>query len=169
MPSEVKSLHEPWASFLREVDDQLSEPTELHCFGGFVIAEYYGLTRATGDIDILESRGTHPAILAKMAGKGSPLHERYRIYIDVVTVADVPQDYERRLTPVSRDRFRYLRLLAFERHDLVLAKLGTERREAGRARTRAARRSIDRHRCSLLGVSSHPDAPAGTREPRRAR
>jgi hypothetical protein len=123
MASELKPLHEPWRSFLREVDRQLSQLTELHCLGGFVIAEYYGLTRATGDIDILESRGTHRAILAKLAGKGSRLHERYRIYFDVVTVADVPQDYESRLSTVFQDRFRHLRLLALERHDLVLAKL----------------------------------------------
>jgi hypothetical protein len=48
------SFHEPWMSFLRELDEQLASPTELHCLGGFVVAEYYGLMRATADIDILE-------------------------------------------------------------------------------------------------------------------
>jgi hypothetical protein len=53
MPSD--SLHEPWLSFLRGLDRQLASPTELHCLGGFVVAEYYGLMRATADIDILEN------------------------------------------------------------------------------------------------------------------
>jgi hypothetical protein len=46
----------------------LASPTELHCLGGFVVAEYYGLMRATADIDILESRGTDLATLAKLVG-----------------------------------------------------------------------------------------------------
>jgi hypothetical protein len=87
MPSD--SLHEPWLSFLRELDRQLASPTELHCLGGFVVAEYYGLMRATADIDILESRGTDFATLAKLAGRNSPLHKRHGVYIDVVTIADV--------------------------------------------------------------------------------
>lgn len=70
MPSD--SLHEPWLSFLRELDRQLANPTELHCFGGFVVAEYYGLMRATADIDILESRGTDLATLAKLAAGKAP-------------------------------------------------------------------------------------------------
>jgi len=73
MPSD--SLHEPWLSFLRELDRQLASPTELHCLGGFVVAEYYGLMRATADIDILESRGTDFATLAKLAGRKSTLHK----------------------------------------------------------------------------------------------
>jgi hypothetical protein len=68
-------MHEPWASFLRDLDAQLNEATELHCFGGFVVAEHYGLTRATADIDIIRVRGTGPAALTAMAGKGSSLHK----------------------------------------------------------------------------------------------
>ena len=120
MPSDA--LHEPWLSFLRDLDKQLASPTELHCFGGFVVAEYYGLMRATADIDILESRGTDLRTLAKLAGRQSPLHKRHGVYIDVVTVADVPDNYDERLltAPASFDN---LRLRVFERHDLVLAKI----------------------------------------------
>jgi hypothetical protein len=50
-------LPEPWRSFLQYLDTRLAGPTELHCFGGFVVAECYGLMRPTADIDILESRG----------------------------------------------------------------------------------------------------------------
>jgi len=116
-------LHEPWASFLRKLDEQLSQPTDLHCFGGFVIAEHYGLVRPTADIDILASRGTDPGTLARLAGKDSPLHKRFGVYVDVVGVATVPEDYESRLATMSAGRFTYLRVRAFERHDLVLAKI----------------------------------------------
>src|SRR5512135_1982937 len=121
MPS--SRLHEPWRSFLRALDGQLSQPTALHCFGGFVIAECYGLARSTGDIDILESQGTDAGTIARIAGKGSPLHKRYRVYIDVVGVATVPDDYESRLATMFAQEFRYLRIRALERHDLLLAKL----------------------------------------------
>jgi hypothetical protein len=120
MPS--SRLHEPWDSFLRELDGQLTSLTELHCFGGFIVAEYYGLLRPTADIEVIESRGTDSATLVRLAGKGSVLHKKYRVYIDVVTVADVPHEYESRLADVF-DQFKHLRIKAFERHDLVLAKL----------------------------------------------
>jgi len=65
--------HEPWRSFLRDVDAQLSGPTEIHCLGGFVIA-YYGLTRPTADIDIIQVRGAATVIeVQRIGGKGSPL------------------------------------------------------------------------------------------------
>jgi hypothetical protein len=67
------SLREPWRSFLRDLDGQLKEPTDLHCLGGFVVAECYGLTRATADIDILESRGTSLSTIATLAGRSSAL------------------------------------------------------------------------------------------------
>jgi hypothetical protein len=40
------------------LDLELTQDTELHCTGGFVLAEHYGLVRTTGDIDVLESAGT---------------------------------------------------------------------------------------------------------------
>lgn len=118
----IERLHEPWRSFLRDLDEELNVPTELHCFGGFVVAECYGLTRATADIDILESRGTTLTDITRLAGRGSKLHKRHKVFVDVVTVADVPDGYEERLTPVG-EPFKNLQLRVFERHDLVLAKL----------------------------------------------
>jgi len=86
----AKRLHEPWQSLLESLDRKLARPTELHCFGGFVVSEHYGLTRATADVDVLESRGTDLATIARLAGKGSPLHAQHKVYVDVVTIADVP-------------------------------------------------------------------------------
>jgi hypothetical protein len=118
-------LHEPWRSFLHDIDTRLSGPTEIHCLGGFVVAEYYGLARPTSDIDIIEVRGaTDIADVQRIAGKGSPLAKKHRVYIDIVTVANVPERYEERLVNVYAGEFRNLRVKVFERHDLVLAKLG---------------------------------------------
>ncbi len=122
MPAEA--LQEPWKGFLHGLDDLLTGPTELHCFGGFVLAEVYGLTRPTADIDIFEVRGsTKLTTLRELAGKGSVLAGKYRIYLDLVTIAEVPEDYVDRLVAVFLNEFRHLRLRAFERHDLALAKL----------------------------------------------
>jgi hypothetical protein len=86
------------AFLLRDLDTQLTGPTELHCFGGFVVAQCYGLMRPTADIDIFESKGTDLITLAKLDGQTSPLYKRHGVYIDAVTVADVPDDYDERLT-----------------------------------------------------------------------
>lgn len=118
------SLSEPWRSFLLDLDHELDGTTVVHCFGGFVVAEYYGLMRPTADIDIIEATGaTDLKTLAALAGKGSALAKRHHVYLDIVTVATVPEDYESRLIDIYPKMFKHLRLRAFERHDLVLAKL----------------------------------------------
>ena len=123
MPAEQP--HEPWRSFLRDIDEQLSGPTEIHCLGGFVVAEYYGLTRPTADIDIIQVRGAaNVAEVQRIGGKGSPLARKHKVYLDVVTVADVPERYEDRLIDAYSGAFGNLRVRVFERHDLALAKLG---------------------------------------------
>jgi hypothetical protein len=111
------------AFLLLELDTQLTGPTELHCFGGFVVAQCYGLMRPTADIDILESKGTDLLTIAKLAGRTSSLHKRHGVYIDVVTVADVPDNYDERLTTALDESFEKLQFRIFERHDLVLAKI----------------------------------------------
>jgi hypothetical protein len=59
----------------------------------------YGLSRATSDLDVLliaprEQR----AALLELGVRGGVLHRKYKIYLDYVTVARVPEDYEGRLT-----------------------------------------------------------------------
>ena len=106
MPAE--QLHEPWRSFLHDVDAQLSGLTEIHCLGGFVVAEYYALTRPTADIDIIRVRGASDAAdVQRIGGKGSPLAKKHGLYIDIVTVADVPERYEERLIDVYAGEFRF--------------------------------------------------------------
>lgn len=123
MPAE--QLREPWRSFLHDIDAQLAGPTEFHCLGGFVVAEYYGLARPTSDVDIIQVRGASSvADVQRIGGKGSTLAKKHRVYIDIVTVADVPERYEERLSDVYPAEFRNLKVRVFERHDLALAKLG---------------------------------------------
>jgi hypothetical protein len=45
------------------------------------------------------------------------------VYIDIVTVADVPDDYDTRLVAMEIEGLTRLRLKVFERHDLILARL----------------------------------------------
>ena len=117
-------LHEPWRSFLHDLDAALTTPTELHCLGGFIAAELYGLRRPTADVDVLEAIGTSPDELMRLAGPGSGRHRRYRVHLQMVGgIASVPEDYQSRLVDLCQGTFRKLRVRALEKHDLVLAKL----------------------------------------------
>lgn len=118
-----KALHELWRAFFEALDRELSGPCDLHCFGGFVLTEHYGVARSTIDVDVVDVRGADVADIARRASRGSQLHRRYRAYVDVVTVAEIPEDYESRLIDMKVGGLSHLRLLAFERHDLALAKL----------------------------------------------
>jgi len=122
MPS--NSLPEPWNSFFSEIDAALSEELELHCLGGFVMTILYGLERPTSDVDVLPT-GSNPATesLIDLAGEGSKLHKKYKVYLQVVGVASVPENYEDRLTEMVPLTFKHLRLLALDPYDLALSKL----------------------------------------------
>jgi len=114
---------EPWHSFLAALDAQLEEPVDFHCIGGFVISQQYGFARETADLDVL---GIIPpqstAHVIQLAGKGSALQVKHRVYIDHAGVASYPAEYRQRLVrtfPVWRN----VRLWALEPHDLALTKL----------------------------------------------
>jgi hypothetical protein len=122
MPPE--KLPSPWAEFLRDVDRSLSAPVDLHCLGGFVVSVCYGLKRPTADVDVLSvTPGDGLRKLLDLAGKGTDLARKYRLYIDHVTIATAPESYEARLRAVFADQFKKLRLFALDPYDLVLAKL----------------------------------------------
>jgi Nucleotidyltransferase of unknown function (DUF6036) len=117
-------IRQPWRSFLRELDGLLTTDVCLHCLGGFVVTACYGLPRVTADLDVLivlpSDTQTH---VAKLAGRGSDVHRKHGVYLDVVTVATCPDDYEARLTEVFPGECQHLRLLALDPYDLALAKL----------------------------------------------
>jgi hypothetical protein len=121
--SQEVSLPEPWRSFLTEVDEALPREITLQCLGGFVLAALYGLPRPTGDIDYI-SIDPHAvqAEFVRIAGLGSPLSKKYKLYFQRVGVADYPEEYESRLMPLEL-ALPKLKLLVFEPYDLVLSKL----------------------------------------------
>jgi len=122
MPVEIP---EPWLSFLRDVDRALSQSVEVHCLGGFVLVARWGRTLTTGDVDFIAFTAAGAVgELLRIAGEGSEIAQRHRLHFHAVTVAEYPEAYASRLTDLTPQGFTRLRLLAFEIHDLVLAKLG---------------------------------------------
>ena len=116
---------EPWRGFLEALDSSIDEPVDLHCLGGFVVSLMYGVSRETSDLDVLAARAaTQLANLERLAGRGSALHRRYRVYLQPVTVATYPEEYEKRLVHMwPRAGLKRLRLYALEPNDLALTKL----------------------------------------------
>ena len=118
----IEEPPEPWRSFFAEVDSRLSGEVELHCCSGFVVTQLYGVARTTSDVDFL---GVVPNVrndLTEIAGKGSALHRKHKVYLDAVTVATPPENYEERLVPMFPGAWRRLRIFALEAHDLALSK-----------------------------------------------
>lgn len=117
-------LAEPWRAFLVALDKRVEHEVKLHCCGGFVVTAAYGLARTTADLDVIAVVPTdQQRHLAVLAGRGSNLHQSHGVYLDVVTIATVPDSYEERLTELYPGRFQRLRLLALDAYDLMLAKL----------------------------------------------
>jgi hypothetical protein len=108
---ELNSPPEPWRSFFAAVDANLTEDVHLHCCGGFVVTQLYGVARTTSDVDFLCVVPNVQSRLTEIAGKGSPLHRKYKLYLDAVTVATPPEDYEQRLVPMFPGNWVHLRLI----------------------------------------------------------
>jgi hypothetical protein len=90
----------------------------------FVLAAVHGLPRPTADVDYIAAIPSDSLEeLERIAGRQSTLAKQQGLYLQYVTIADVPEDYEQRLTELFAGQFSRLRLLALDVHDLVLAKL----------------------------------------------
>jgi hypothetical protein len=105
------------------VDSRLNEDVQLHCCGGFVVTQLYGVARTTSDVDFLGVVPNVMSELTKIGGKGSDLHRKHRVYLDAVTIATPPENYQDRLVPMFPGAWRRLQLFALEAHDLALSKL----------------------------------------------
>lgn len=114
---------EPWRSFLADIDAAATQELVLHCIGGFAVSLYYGLSRPTGDLDVVELAPNTARWLDRIAGRGSPLHRKHRLYVQVVTVATLPYQYADRLTEMFAASFERLRLFVPDPYDLALSKL----------------------------------------------
>ena len=114
----------PWKEFLQDIDRQLTEDCRLAVFGGFAVTQEYGLSRETNDIDVLDivPQGLVSTLTA-VAGKESMLAKRYKVYLDVVVMANPPFHYESRLRPMYEGAFTHLQLLVMDPYDVALTKL----------------------------------------------
>lgn len=96
----------------------------MDCIGGFVVTMLYGLNRATADVDVLEITPRSAAeAFSQVAMLGGPLFQKYGVYLDLVTVAQPPYEYESRLQEMFPGTFRHLHLMALDPYDLALTKL----------------------------------------------
>lgn len=120
----MRQLPEPWKSFFAELDAPLHQEVTLHCIGGFVAKMMYDLPRETSDVDVLPfgSNRDIDAVLSR-GREGSELHKRYRVYLQVVGLAPIPDGYESRLTEMFPGTFKHLRLFALDPYDLALSKI----------------------------------------------
>lgn len=120
----LDSLPEPWKSFFSEIDQALNQDVELHCLGGFVAKLLYDLDRETSDVDILPVATNNEIEAALNLGlEGSKLHKKYRVYLQIVGIAPIPEGYEKRLTEIYPGTFKYLHLFALDPYDLALSKI----------------------------------------------
>ena len=166
MPS--NSMPEPWKSFFGEIDASLEEEVALHCLGGFVMAVLYGLDRPTADVDVLPfGSNVVSESLIGLAGQGSTLHKKYRVYLQVVGVAQVPVNYEERLTEMFPGTFNHLRLFALDPYDLALTKLERntqrDRDDVKHLARNSAFRSQRTARALSEGAATGPGQPGSRR------
>jgi hypothetical protein len=122
--SKTPDLPSPWGDFLGELDTLLDEPIELHCIGGFAVVAGYGFPRGTNDLDyrtLIPYNRIND--LQRMAGPGSALARKHKVYVQHPGVEAIPEDYDKRLTELYPGRFKNIRLCIPDAYDLVLSKL----------------------------------------------
>lgn len=124
MRSETAPI-EPWRSFLAELDGLLKDPVELRCIGGFVVTQQYGIGRETSDIDFLWALTQTPQDnVETLAGLGTKLHRKYRLYMQHVAIATPPAGYATRMIRMFPSApWKRLRMFAIEATDIALLKL----------------------------------------------
>lgn len=121
---ETKPIPEPWRSFLGELDQEATAETRLDCMGGFVVRMQYGFSRETSDLDVLViAPSEQREALLELGARGGALHKKYRVFLDFVGVAKLPEDYEERLVEMFPGAYKHLRLCALDPYDLALSKL----------------------------------------------
>lgn len=114
----------PWKDFLKELDNLLDEPFELHCIGGFAVVAAYGLPRSTNDLDYFTLVPCNRAPdLERLAGEGSALARKYKVHVHHAGVASIPENYAERMTELFPGRFKNLRFFVLDPYDIVLSKL----------------------------------------------
>jgi len=122
MHKQPVNLEPRWRKFLDEIDTLLSSPVQLICIGGFVVTAIHGFSRNTEDLDHIASRGEIITELDTIAGSGSPLHRKHKLYIDYVGVVTMPINFDERLIQLQIQSKKVTYFIP-EVYDLVLSKL----------------------------------------------
>lgn len=121
------AIPEPWRAFWKEIDETIQEPIELHCLGGFVVTLLYRLKRSTADVDVISVIPRRAASrLLEIAGEDSLLHRKHGVYLDVVGIATVPENYDERLTEIFAEEFQNICLFALDPYDIALIENRTQ-------------------------------------------
>src|SRR5208283_6224434 len=116
-------LPPPWSEFLTDVDQSLSLAVELHCVGGFVLAAVHGIARTTNDLDYISANPIQAhEELSRIAGQDSDLAKKHKVFLQMVGVADHPENYEGRLTTLVLG-LKNLTVRVVEPYAILLSKL----------------------------------------------
>jgi hypothetical protein len=109
----------------------------------------YGLERPTADLDVIELAPQQASDRVMwLAMEGGPLHRNYRIYLDRVGVAVIPENYEDRLVEMYPGACQHFRLMALDPYDIALSKLEqNNQKDHGRAKSLGAITSISCSSC----------------------
>lgn len=105
-------------TFLRAVDENLTEPFTLVVIGGTAAALAYHASLVTADIDTMNDVTAIQAACAAAASSTG-----LRIRVSASGVADAPYAYEERLQKLVLAWTKQLTIVVPERHDLALMKL----------------------------------------------
>lgn len=88
------------------------------------MTQLYGLERSTADLDVVELAPREASdTLMTLGFQGGPLHHKHRVYLDRVSVAAIPENYENRLREMFPGTYRHLRMMALDPYDIALSKL----------------------------------------------
>ena len=129
-----------WDSFFKELDEAVDTTVRVDCIGGFVVTLLYGLERPTADIDVIELAPRAAAeTMMELGIRGGPLHQKYRIYLDRVAVAAIPESYEDRLVEMFPGAYRHLHLMALDPYRPGPVQTRKKQPEGWRRRTLLAR------------------------------
>ncbi len=118
-----QALPEPWRAFLAALDRAVPGEVQLHCLGGFVMTTLYGMPGRPRRRCVCRDALGGDQVPGGLGGRGRPFTRTHRVYLDFVTVATCPNNYEARIAEMFAGAFSNLRLFALDAYDLALAKL----------------------------------------------
>lgn len=122
MPTDI--VPEPWRSFLIDLDAACPAPMRMLCIGGFAVSLYYNMTRPTVDIDVVDvmpDEAKHTLVM--LAGAGTALHKRHKVYLQIVGIAQLPYHYEDRVRTMPTPFLQRLSIAVPDPYDLALSKI----------------------------------------------